>query len=654
MNFFFVTLFDNMAQGTIGSALFGVTKNIALMILAVAFLVSVYEAFLSGKGITALLAAIFKTAACGLIITNWSIAFLAVTNAFTDLGMQVINNYGNGNTSFFILAGQKFLIIFLQYLGVDQAPNPSIPPPSFTSGVVAAIVVLVYYAGMVILEFLYVAWGMIPMVMGPMMVALLPSKASAGFAREWLRNFFEWASWPFLFALLSVLAISATNGGNDLMSNNQFLTDVGLKPGVALLGSETAMIEGDLMALLYAGMMLILPFIASSLINGAFEGFSLSVIKVGQLASTGKLMYKGKYLSLKKNKARESAALRTGPLWAQIGARAAAGKPVLVKPPPSSGYVAKPKGRDSAKAYLASPQYKLLEARKETEKSFRTEFDARIEEIRKTPEFKQKEVLRAADKAFRTEWDARMAERAAGGAAAGASVAKSAMEKADLAAAKTYLKQSPTMKGIVEKFEKNNGKIRFIDSLDPKAENFDLGGTSYTPLTGTVNWDPRAAMMTSDGDSLSPSLALGHEMVHATGNKLLTSLGAGIPDRSFDNMEERRVITRYENPAAKELGEAVRSDHYGEAFRVDSPTDRTYYPGVARGSEIFPSQANSDDPDRMGFPGKQTIGEEAVSGDRELPTAGSVDVRESHDMRETPSIRVTQEPDSRSEGVKEP
>ena len=72
----------------------------------------------------------------------------------------------------------------------------------------------------------------------------------------------------------------------------------------------------------------------------------------------------------------------------------------------------------------------------------------------------------------------------------------------------------------------------------------------------------------------SPALGLGHELDHAAAGDDAFGLLAEIPDRRFDNLEERRVILGSERHAARTLHESVRYDHRGRIYRVDSPVAR--------------------------------------------------------------------------------
>jgi hypothetical protein len=120
------------------------------------------------------------------------------------------------------------------------------------------------------------------------------------------------------------------------------------------------------------------------------------------------------------------------------------------------------------------------------------------------------------------------------------------------------------MKGVVDKFEAGHTPVVFINDGNDRVE----GGKLY--------WDPHSALNTTSGGKQSPALGLGHEMTHDTGRWLGTLIRSMVPDAHYDNLEERRVIQRFETPAAIHLGEGTRTDHSCAAqctFWVASPTD---------------------------------------------------------------------------------
>jgi hypothetical protein len=133
-------------------------------------------------------------------------------------------------------------------------------------------------------------------------------------------------------------------------------------------------------------------------------------------------------------------------------------------------------------------------------------------------------------------------------------------------AAAAYLGRDAVMRGIIDKAEHASAPLHL------KVNRHD--DDSYDPNSRTVNWDPHSALVTTGGGRQSPALGLGHELDHATVGSRIRDLGSEIPDRAYDDREERRVILGSERHAAKTLGEATRHDHGGSTYYVASPIAR--------------------------------------------------------------------------------
>jgi RHS repeat-associated protein len=138
----------------------------------------------------------------------------------------------------------------------------------------------------------------------------------------------------------------------------------------------------------------------------------------------------------------------------------------------------------------------------------------------------------------------------------------------DYMIAVAYLRQSAVMEGVVDTFEQGLTTIDFIHN----------GNDAYSHERDTLYWDPRSALETTSGDTQSPALGLGHEMAHANGGDNADMLKTMF-DMQYENKEERRVITEYETPAARQLGEGIREDHSAKSlFNVPVPTMRNPIP----------------------------------------------------------------------------
>ena len=95
------------------------------------------------------------------------------------------------------------------------------------------------------------------------------------------------------------------------------------------------------------------------------------------------------------------------------------------------------------------------------------------------------------------------------------------------------------------------------------------GGSRYDPGTKTIYWNPKRAIVTTNGTKLSPASGLNHEADHAA-DAIKDPIGhaarTNTPDPNYDNAEEKRVIQGSEQSTSFLLGETkqgqtTRTDH---------------------------------------------------------------------------------------------
>lgn len=136
----------------------------------------------------------------------------------------------------------------------------------------------------------------------------------------------------------------------------------------------------------------------------------------------------------------------------------------------------------------------------------------------------------------------------------------------DFRSAERYLARDPIERKIFRRLE--DTRTRFHLAINNRDND------SFDPNTDTIAWDPHSALRVTGGGRQSPALGLGHEADHAAEDPKINQYLGSIPDRYYDNKEERRVITGSERHAARILGESVRHNHGGTTYRVDTPTAR--------------------------------------------------------------------------------
>ncbi len=132
-----------------------------------------------------------------------------------------------------------------------------------------------------------------------------------------------------------------------------------------------------------------------------------------------------------------------------------------------------------------------------------------------------------------------------------------------------------------------NGVGDNLKKLAESSENFSVleNKNINEPSTfagRTIFWNPRAALKTTNGNTISPATILDHEADHAVfeleheaeSDKLTLA-----SDKSYDSKEEKRVITKREQKTALALGEikkgqVTRTDHGGRPYLTTGPTTR--------------------------------------------------------------------------------
>jgi hypothetical protein len=149
----------------------------------------------------------------------------------------------------------------------------------------------------------------------------------------------------------------------------------------------------------------------------------------------------------------------------------------------------------------------------------------------------------------------------------------SAQFKKDYRAATKHLKKHDA-DGLVKSLEKS--KTTFYI----KEGKGGVDGSTYSPKTKTINWNSRQGMITTEGQELSPATILNHEMDHANQhdkNPSQLKKDLNMPDKQYENKEEKRVIEGSERETATKLGEirdgeVTRKDHKGTLYTTKTST----------------------------------------------------------------------------------
>jgi RHS repeat-associated protein len=138
-----------------------------------------------------------------------------------------------------------------------------------------------------------------------------------------------------------------------------------------------------------------------------------------------------------------------------------------------------------------------------------------------------------------------------------------AQDRSDFNHALQYLKADPGMRRMIVDMQESDTLYTVITTHSMDADYTDVRSSDHV-----IVWNPHLGLKCEQqgpheyGAMLSPAMALGHELAHQRHDSLAAFLQS-IDIGDYENLEERRVIKNYENPAALTLGEGVRSDHFG-------------------------------------------------------------------------------------------
>jgi hypothetical protein len=262
-SFFFENSFNTAIAG-LNTSLLTPIQTIAYMILAVTFLLGLYEAFLRQASARDLGLWLLKYVIAAVLIQQWTAFFNDVYNGFSQIASYIESSYGTGdmlanwNQQIQQWANQPDVSVWSVFSGGQVAAAAVI------GFLLSALTFLVYLVAYLLFMVIYDFWGCILWVMGPLLIALMPSASLSGIAKTYARNLAEWACWPVLYAVFGCMTTAINTNTIQSILNTQNFTDV--------IGNSTNVIFIGILSLLYAICLVLIPFIAHYLIGGDFMG----------------------------------------------------------------------------------------------------------------------------------------------------------------------------------------------------------------------------------------------------------------------------------------------------------------------------------------------------------------------------------------------
>lgn len=273
-SFYFEQLLQRGLSGIDQQGITTAVLQIAGVILVLSLLWSVYEAYSNGGDVRSLGVAALKFLVLGIVFINYPSAFRAVNSMFNSVADGIYNMSGG------LDAVQSWLNSLSQAWNTN--PNWFSAIWNLVSGGAASIIAgIITLVGYVLLPFtytlfclFYALYGAILYVVGPFVLALMPSRSMGQLGRSFLVNMMVFQCWGLLYAIFQSL-MSALQITDPMQFTGSFLN--------AFSGSSQVVVM-SLASLLLSIMIALIPFIASRIVRGDIGSTLMTVVSAAATA----------------------------------------------------------------------------------------------------------------------------------------------------------------------------------------------------------------------------------------------------------------------------------------------------------------------------------------------------------------------------------
>ena len=273
-SFYFEQLLQRGLSGIDQQGITAAVLQIAGVILIFSLLWSVYEAYTNGGDVRALGVAALKYLVLGIVFLNYSTAFRAVNSMFNGVADGIYNLSGG------VDAAQSWLNSLSQAWSTN--PNWYSAIWNLISGgaasIIAAIITIVGYVLLpvtyTLFALFYALYGAILYVVGPFVLALLPSRNLGQLGRSFFVNIMVFHCWGLLYAIFQSL-MSALQITDPMQIAGSFLN--------AFSGSSQVLVM-SLASLLLSIMIALIPFIANRIVRGDIGSTLMTVVSAAATA----------------------------------------------------------------------------------------------------------------------------------------------------------------------------------------------------------------------------------------------------------------------------------------------------------------------------------------------------------------------------------
>jgi hypothetical protein len=267
-SFYFEQLLQNGLNGIDQQGITAAVLQIAGVVLILSLLWAVYEAYAGGGDVRLLGVAAIKYLVLGLVFLNYPNAFRAVNGMFNGVadgiyklsgGLDVIKAWGNSLSQAWQTNPNWFSSLWNLVTGGVSA---------IVAGIITLIGYLILPFTYTLFTLFYALYGSILYVVGPLVLALIPSRGLGQLGRTYFVNMMIFQCWGLLYAILQAL-MSALQITDPTQFNGSWLQ--------AFVGSSQ-MIVMSVASVLLAIMVALIPFIASRIVRGDIGSTMMTVV----------------------------------------------------------------------------------------------------------------------------------------------------------------------------------------------------------------------------------------------------------------------------------------------------------------------------------------------------------------------------------------
>src|SRR5215472_8716068 len=257
-SFYFEQLLQTGLNGIDQQGITRAVLQIASVILILSLLWAVYEAYTHGGDMRSLVLAGEKYLVLGLVFLNYQSTFRAVNGMFDGVadgiyslsgGIDVIKAWGNSLSQAWQTDPSWFSALWDMVSGG-------------VSAIVAGLITLVGYLLLpvtyTLFSLFYALYGSILYVVGPFVLALIPSRTLGQMGRSFFANMMIFHCWGLLYAILQSL-MSALQITNPMQFSGSFLQ--------AFVGSSQIIVM-SVASVLLSVVIALIPFVASRIVRG--------------------------------------------------------------------------------------------------------------------------------------------------------------------------------------------------------------------------------------------------------------------------------------------------------------------------------------------------------------------------------------------------